>query len=57
MIVSQRNTQDYKEYSLERLYGVLKIYELEMEQDEEIEKGQRKGGSIALVASVEKVKE
>ena len=40
-----------------RLYGVLKTYELEMEQDDEIEKGQMKGGSVALVASVRKLEE
>jgi len=51
MTVSLRNTQEYKDYTLERLYGTLKTYELEMEQDEEIEKVQKKGGSIALVAS------
>ena len=43
MTVSLRNTQKYKEYTLERLYGSLKTHELEMEQDEEIEKCQKKG--------------
>ncbi|KAK1385355.1 hypothetical protein POM88_023090 [Heracleum sosnowskyi] len=43
-----------KDYTLERLYGTLKTYELEIEQDEEIEKVQKKIGSVALVASVEK---
>ena len=44
MTVSLRNTQEYKDFTLERLYGTLKTYELEMEQDEEIEKGQKKNG-------------
>ena len=42
MTVSLRNTQEFKDYTLERLYGTLKTYELEMEQDEEIERVKRK---------------
>ncbi|KAK1355984.1 hypothetical protein POM88_049240 [Heracleum sosnowskyi] len=57
MTVSLRNTQEYKDYTLERLYGTLKTYELEMEQDEEIEKVQKKGGSIALIASVNQLED
>ncbi|KAL8118058.1 hypothetical protein AgCh_015817 [Apium graveolens] len=57
MIVSLRNSQDYKEFTLERLYGILKTYELEIEQDERMERGKKKGGSIALVADLEKEKE
>lgn len=59
MTVSLRNTQEFNDYILERLYGTLKIYELDMEQDEEIGKGQKKENSyVALVASsVENVKE
>ncbi|XP_063942743.1 uncharacterized protein LOC108204082 [Daucus carota subsp. sativus] len=54
MIVSFRNTQEFKDYTLERPYGTLKTYELEMEQDEEIEKSQKKGHSfVALVASLD----
>ena len=54
MTVSLRNTQEFKDYTLERLYGTLKTYELETEQDEEIEKSQKKGNSsVALVASGE----
>ena len=55
MTVSLRNTQEHKGYTFERLYGILKTYELEMEQDEEIEKNQRKGGSAALMASSQEV--
>ena len=51
MTVSLRNSQEYKSYTLDRLYGVLKTYELEMEQDEELEKGHKKGTSVALIAS------
>ena len=54
MTVSLRNFQDYKDFTLERLYGILKTYELEMEQDELLEKGKRKGGSVALVAENER---
>jgi len=57
MTVSLRNSQDYKEFTLERLYGILKTYELEIEQDERMEKGRKKGGSITLVAELEKEKE
>ena len=48
--VSLRHSHEFKDYNLERLYGVLKTYELEIQQDEEIEKGQRKDKSVALVA-------
>ena len=57
MTISLRNSQDYKEFTLERLYGILKTYELEIEQDERMEKGRKKGGSITLVAELEKEKE
>ena len=57
MTVYLRNTQEYKDFTLERLYGTLKTYELEMEQDEEIEKVQKKNRSVALVASVEKAED
>ena len=54
MTVSLRNIQEFKDCTLERLYDTLKTYELELEQDEEIEKGQKKGNSsVALVASGE----
>ncbi|KAL8134022.1 hypothetical protein AgCh_009193 [Apium graveolens] len=49
--------EDYKEFTLDRLYGILKTYELEIEQDEKMKKGRKKGGSIALVAEQEKEKE
>ena len=57
MTVSLRNSQDYKEFTLDRLYGILKTYELEIEQDEKLEKGRKKGGSITLVAEQENEKE
>ncbi|KAL8121230.1 hypothetical protein AgCh_018101 [Apium graveolens] len=57
MTVSLRNSQDYKEFTLERLYGILKTYELEIEQDERMERGKKKGRSITLVAELEKEKE
>ena len=52
MTVSLRNSQDYKEFTLERLYGILKTYELEIEQDERMMKGRKKGGFIALVVEL-----
>ncbi|KAL8107855.1 hypothetical protein AgCh_024312 [Apium graveolens] len=55
MTVSLRNSQDYKNFTHERLYGILKTYELEIEQDGLLEKGKRKGGSVALVADNEKI--
>jgi hypothetical protein len=57
MTVSLRNTQEYKTFTLERLYGTLKTYELEMEQDEEIEKAQKKTGTVALVANLGQLEE
>ncbi|KAL8147239.1 hypothetical protein AgCh_004820 [Apium graveolens] len=54
MIVSLRNFQEYKEFTLERLYGILKTYELKMEQDELLEKGRKKCGYVALVAEKER---
>ena len=50
MIVALRHSHNYHEYNLEKLYGVLKTYELELQQDEELEKGQKKDISVALVA-------
>ena len=50
MTVSHRHSHEFKDYNLEKLYGVLKTYELELQQDEKIEKGQRKDKSVALVA-------
>ncbi|KAL8120203.1 hypothetical protein AgCh_017376 [Apium graveolens] len=57
MTVSLKYSQYYKEFTLERLYGILKTYEPEIEQDEKMEKGRKKGGSITLVAEQEKEKE
>ena len=57
MTVSLRHSHEFKDYNLEKLYGVLKTYELEIQQDEEIEKGQRKDKSVALVAKNKEVRE
>ena len=56
MIVSLRHSHEFNDYNLEKLYGVLKTYELEIQQDEEIEKGQRKDKSVALVAKNKEVR-
>ena len=50
MTVSLRHSHEFKDYNLQKLYGALKAYELEIQQDEEIEKGQRKDKLVALVA-------
>ena len=41
MTIFLRYSHEFKDYNLEKLYGVLKTYELEIQKDEEIEKGQR----------------
>ena len=48
MSVSLRHSHEFKDYALDKTYGVLRTYELEIQQDEEIEKGHRKDKSIAL---------
>ena len=53
MTVSLRHSHEFKDYTLDKLYGVLRTYELEIQQDEEIEKGQRKDNSVALAAQDE----
>ena len=57
MIVSLKHSREFKDYNLEKLYGVLKIYELEIKPDEEIEKGQRKDKSVALIAKNKEIRE
>ena len=53
MTVSLRHYHKFKDYTLDKLYGVLRTYELKIQHDEEIEKGQRKDNSIALAAQDE----
>ena len=50
MTVALRQAHDFNEYSLDKLYGILKTYELEIQQDEEMEKSSKKEKSVALVA-------
>ena len=40
LTMSLRNTQEYRDFTLERLFGLLRTYELELEQDNEVEKKQ-----------------
>ena len=54
MTLSLRHSHEFKDYTLDKLYGVLRTYELEIQQDEEIEKGQRKDKSIALLHKMKK---
>ena len=49
MTISVRHSHEFKDYNLEKRYGVLKTSELEIQQDEEIEQGQRKEKTVALV--------
>ena len=42
--------------TLKSLYGVLKTYELEIQQDDEIERSQRKEKTVALVAKDKEIK-
>ena len=53
MTVSLRHSHEFKDYTLDKLYGVLRTYELEIQHNEQIEKGQRKDKSIALAAQDE----
>ena len=43
MIVSIRHSHKFKDYTLDKLYGVLRTYELEIQKDEEIETMSEKG--------------
>ena len=55
--ISLRHSHEFKDYNLEKLYRVLKTYELEIQQDEEIEKGQKKDKLVALIAKNKEVSE
>ena len=39
MTVSLRHSHEFKDYTLDKPYRVLRTHELEIQQDEEIEKG------------------
>ncbi|XP_063942761.1 uncharacterized protein LOC135150404 [Daucus carota subsp. sativus] len=53
MTVVIRQAQNFNEYPLDKLYGILKTYELEIQQDEELEKNSKKEKTVALVAEKE----
>ncbi|XP_063942882.1 uncharacterized protein LOC135150486 [Daucus carota subsp. sativus] len=57
MTVALRQAQNFNEYSLDKLYGILKTYELEIQQDEELEKNSKKEKNVALVAKKEEEEE
>ena len=57
MIVALRQPRNFNEYSLDKLYGILKTYELEIQQDEELEKSSKKEKTVALVAEKEEEEE
>lgn len=50
MTIFIRQSHDFNHYTQQKLYGVLKTYELEIQQDEKIEKNQRKDKNMTLVA-------
>ncbi|XP_063945973.1 uncharacterized protein LOC135151452 [Daucus carota subsp. sativus] len=57
MTVALRQAQNFNEYSLDKLYGILKTYELEIQQDEELEKNPKREKTVALVAEKEEEEE
>ena len=57
MTVALRQAQNFNEYSLDKLYGILKTYELEIQQDEELEKNSKREKTVALVAEKEEEEE
>ena len=57
MTVALRQAQNFNEYTLEKLYGILKNYELEIQQDEELEKSSKKEKTVALVADKDEEEE
>ena len=50
MTVALRQAQNFNENSLDKIYGILQTYELEIQQDEELEKNSKKEKTMALVA-------
>lgn len=56
MIVAFRQAQNFNEYTLDKLYGILKTYELEIQQDDEMEKNSKKEKTVALVAEKSEIK-
>ncbi|XP_063945970.1 uncharacterized protein LOC135151450 [Daucus carota subsp. sativus] len=57
MTVALRQAQNFNEYFLDKLYGILKTYELEIQQDEELEKNSKREKTVALVAEKEEEEE
>ncbi|XP_063936091.1 uncharacterized protein LOC135147168 [Daucus carota subsp. sativus] len=51
MTVALRQAQNFNEYSLDKLYGILKTYELEIQQDEELEKNSKREKTVALASN------
>ena len=49
MTVFLRQTQNINEYILDKLYAILKTYELEAQKDEEMEKGFKKEKTVVLI--------
>ena len=56
MTVTLNHSHEFKDYNLEKLYGVLKTSELEIHQDDGIERSQRKEKTVALVVKEKEIK-
>ena len=57
MIVALRQTQNFNEYILDIIYGILKTYELEIQQDKGMDKGSKKERIVPLVVEKDKEQE
>ena len=57
MKVAPRQSHNYNEWTLKKLCRVLKTYELEIQQNKEMKKGQRKEKTVVLVAEKEEEQE
>ena len=49
MTVSLRHSHEFKDYNLEKLYGVLKTYELEIQHNDEIKKVKGRTNQLPLL--------
>ena len=54
MTVSLRHFHEFKDYTIDKLYGVLRTYELEIQQDEEIEKARERTSQLLLLHKMKK---
>ena len=57
MTIALRQAQNFNEYTLDKLYGILKTYELEIQQNLELEKNSKKEKTKALVVEKDEEQE